>query len=271
MEKTPFHFSVNKIPIELKNVKFQNYEIDENIGFGYMEGNFEFDDLVQIIPTIDERFLNFDFSYNDILHNIENGPGDLLGVTSLQVLSFIVQNGGVFLINPHEKKVLSIPLSLEAHFYIERKIADLDLTDDNTMIVAHSNFNVASMLREGTVIDEDFDESVKYYHRSAKLNHPDANYVLGVLSHQSEQLEQSHNMFLRAARFGHLNAQINVAVNYFDGEIVEQDIESAYYWSRIASNQGDEDGEKLVAQIKPTLTQVQIESLENSITEFESG
>ena len=267
MGKSPFYFSENKIPIELFHVTMQTWQVDNGISFGFMLGVFEFENLVDIVPRTDENFLNYSFSFNEMLRNIELGHEPLLRIISLQYLSSLLAFGAVFLNNENDRQVLSIPMSLETRFSIEKRIADSDVTEDNSIFIAQSSFTVAQMLKEGIGVEENFDEAIRYYTESSRLDHPDSNYVLGVLLHQSDQLEESHNMFLRAAHFGHLNAQINVAVNYLNGEIVPQDAEGAYYWARRAENQGDEDGGKLVSRIKSTFTRAQIERLEKSITE----
>ena len=79
--------------------------------------------------------------------------------------------------------------------------------------------------------------------------------TLGVFLRRNENLEMSHTYFLRAAYFGHLNSQYNVATDFYNGDGVEQNNIPAFAWATMTSIEGDKDGEKLVEMILPSLSE----------------
>jgi TPR repeat protein len=135
-------------------------------------------------------------------------------------------------------------------------------------VVATASFNVASILREGIGVEKDLERSIKYYKKAASLGEANASYILGVLSHQDGDLEQAHSCFLTAAHLGHLDSQVNVAANYLYGEIVMQNNELAYYWAKIASNQGDAESKKIISAAETLLNRNQIERLDEAVMNF---
>lgn len=279
MNKTPFYFDQD-IPIRLTDVQLISHNIDDFMSYGWMQGSSDLDDLSNIIPHVDERFQECEFTFNEIMHHIEHRLNSTDGIISMVWLSKFFRYGAVFLLNASENSIISIAPNDYTHYCINQILAEIDIKADDDIngkndvdnilysLVATASFNVASILREGIGVEKDLERSIKYYKKAASLGEANASYILGVLSHQDGDLEQAHSCFLTAAHLGHLDSQVNVAANYLYGEIVIQNNELAYYWAKIASNQGDAESKKIISAAETLLNRKQIERLDEAVMNF---
>jgi hypothetical protein len=279
MDKTPFYFD-QETPIRLTDVQLISHNIGDFMSYGWMQGTSDLNDLSNIIPHVDDRFEECEFTFNEIIHHIEHRLNSTDGIISMVWLSNFFRHGAVFLLNASENTMISIAPNDYTHYCINQILAEIDVTADDDInvqndmenilynVVATASFNVASILREGIGVERDLERSIKYYKKAASLGEANASYILGVLSHQDGDLEQAHSCFLTAAHLGHLDSQVNVAANYLYGEIVSQNNELAYYWAKIASNQGDAESRKIISTAEKSLNRKQIERLDEAVLSF---
>ena len=279
MDKTPFYFD-QETPIRLTDVQLITNNIDNFISYGWIQGSSDLDDLSNIIPHVDERFQECEFTFNEIINHIEHRLNSTAGIISMVWLGNFFGHGAVFLLNASENSIISIAPNDYTHYCINQILAEIDITADDDInvqndvenilynVVATASFDVASILREGIGVEKDLERSIKYYKKAASLGEANASYILGVLSHQDGDLEQAHSYFLTAAHLGHLDSQVNVAANYLYGEIVIQNNELAYYWAKIASNQGDAESRKIISTAEKSLNKTQIERLDEAALSF---
>ena len=279
MDKTPFYFD-KETPIHLTNVQFMSHKIGDFMSYGWIQGCSDLNNLIHKIPNIDENFKDCEFTFNEITNHIEHRLKSIDGLLSMVWLSNFFRLGAVFHLNASENSIISITPDNYTHYCINKILTGIEITADDKVnlepgvesslnkIVATACFNVASILREGIGVEKDLATAIEYYNKAASLGDANASYILGVLSHQNGDLYHGHTHFLRAANFGHIDSQINVAANYFYGEIVSQDKELAYYWAKIASYQDDAEGRKLSSIIEKSLSKIQIEYLDAAILNF---
>ena len=252
MSKDPFYFVKNNIPVQVTNGKFLSAETGYGFNFGFIEG--EMFDVTQIdmLPLVSEPIFS-----NLALQNLMNGSTKL-GFTELDFVSNITRYGAVFLSDKSSNKVISIPGSPETHFLTEKAMAENfsnDINEDFQERIAQAYFNVGQMLFDGHGTEQDQDEAMQYYYKSAELLNPDANYVMGALIRRSGNQETSHQFFMRGAKLGNLNSQYNVATDFFNGDPVPKDLEQAFYWALIVEKRGDAEILPLIEKIKEELDQ----------------
>lgn len=182
-----------------------------------------------------------------------------LGFLELDFLSTITRYGANFLVERSSNKVISIPGSPETHFLTEKALVDNfgdDITEDFQERIAQAYFNVGQMLFDGHGVEQDQDEAIEYYYKSAELLNSDANYIMGALMRRSgneENQETSHQFFMRGAELGNLNSQYNVAADFFNGDPVPKDLEQAFYWALIVEKRGDTEVLPLLEKIQNEL------------------
>lgn len=233
----PAYFSETDTPLHIEPADFQTLKVDANLSVGIIVGICQNANIESLVPSI-----NVTLNGIEVLQVLEK-PNNL-DVHELQLLSQMVQRGAVFIVDPSSSKVASIPVSLETHFLIEKKIAKLEnLDDENCHIIAHANFNVGQMLYHGECVEQDTDEAIKFYERAAKLGSAQANYVMGVLHYKSEKYGASHRYFERSALLGNSDAQFNLGRFYYKGDGVPQNYAEAANWYRLAAEQGDADAQ----------------------------
>ena len=252
--KNPFYFAVNQIPLELKDVKFNQHKFNDNFIMPYTEGYLKELDLNEFIPTFEDKIGDVDFCLNDLLSNSYETIDNDSTIIQLSVLSQLFKLGSVFLYKKNETKVFSTMLSMEMHYFIEEKIAAIDNFQSEwaQSLVGQSCFNVASMIRGKDIfqdkdfLDKDEEDAYQYYHRAATLKNPDALYVLAVIFYEAGEFDECFKLFIRSAVYGNVNSQFNLMNFYINGEIVEKDIGMAYFWGMVASNNGDQKAKEAV-------------------------
>ena len=246
----PFYFVRNEIPVQLKDVKFYSREISGGLSFSFMEGDLSRDYQMVSLPLVSDSLSE---QSEVTLRNLLGNNDEELSFEELDFLSQLTRYGAVFRLEHGSNRVMSVPESPEVHFLVEKSIVDQygdEISPTGKDRISKAFFNVGSMLQSGHGVDKDEKEAIKYLHRSAELEHAEANYTLGALLSRSGEMKMSHNFMVRGARFGSVNAQYNVAVNFFNGESVERDVSQAFFWALLASKRGDRDAPSLVQKIQ---------------------
>lgn len=261
--KDPFYFSKNQIPIQLNDVDFRQIKLSDGFSIGYMEGSLPIEGLHDLIPNVDSDF-GFSATFTEILFNVQNGTeGEIRWLAALQNLSVLYRYGAIFLKSSTGDTVISIPPSIESHYQLEKKIAEQEPSEETSFTIAQAAYAMFLMSREGVGGEPNSKAAENYLLKAANLGHAEANYATGVLLYQNGSAEKAHQMFEVAARLGNLDAQINCAVNYFNGKMVNKDLEKAYFWALIAS-QRDKEGVQLSEAIRPLLEKTQITKIESA-------
>lgn len=249
MDKDPFYFRNNNIPVQLENVRFVASETGYGFSFGFLEGSIT-DTYIDKLPSVSQPvFANI--SLEQLLQDNQQ-----LGFAELEFLSLMTKHGAVFVLEKKSNKVLSVSESQETHFLVEKSIIDSfedKITEDNQERISQASLNVGQMLFEGYGIEQDQDAAMSYYYKSAELLNPDANYIMGALIRRGGNQDTSHQFFLRGAKLGNLNSQYNVAADFFNGDPIERDLEQALYWALIVEKRGDAEIAGLLEKIRGEL------------------
>jgi anti-anti-sigma factor len=154
----------------------------------------------------------------------------------------------------------------------------------------NAQYQIGGRYAEGTGVEQDFSEALKWYKRAAEANHAEAQYALGTayaygmkVQHDYEKAlewfkkaaEQGHveaqynlgmsychglagdpdhalaaQWYLRAADAGHSEAQVALADLYLEGTGVETNVDQAVEWYRRAADQGSERGAEMLQKIQ---------------------
>ena len=95
----------------------------------------------------------------------------------------------------------------------------------------------------GQGVEQDYQEAVNWYRKSAEQGDARAQYNLGICYSQGEGVEQDSQKavvwYKKSAEQGIAEAQYNLGICYKKGEGVEQDYKEAVNWYRKSAEQGD--------------------------------
>ena len=109
----------------------------------------------------------------------------------------------------------------------------LGMQGDNEKLVSIAAFFHGAML---------YEEAYFFYQLAAKLQHPEAIYMLGNYAYEGlvdeEDEAQAFHHYERAANLGHADAMNNLADMYLNGESIEQDEQLALEWFEKAAEKG---------------------------------
>lgn len=248
--KDPFYVYSSNTVLNLTDVKFSSKPIDLGFSIGWMEGQVSDDNLLARLPS-DLDDLGQGVIISDLLRKSDGHT-----FAELLFLSKATRFGAHFVNSTAPSRIISIPKSDETHYLVERVLTEAfaEVSDEAIISrVAEANLNVAQMLFDGFGIEQDQDAAIQYYYRSAELNNARANYVLGVILRKNGDEKTSHKFFERAAYLGELSAQFNMAVDYYNGSAVSQDLEKSFYWALIVEKRGDSDIDQLINLVKEKL------------------
>jgi TPR repeat protein len=78
----------------------------------------------------------------------------------------------------------------------------------------------------------------------------------------AQDYAQAVRWYREAASRGHIQAQFNLGIMYFEGKGVEKELRSAYYWLAVASEQGDEDARAQLRKVAANMSAAQITEAE---------
>lgn len=106
----------------------------------------------------------------------------------------------------------------------------------------------------------DLQRSRMYFERSAELDEPISLNEVGKMFYSGTSVDVNVGIafekFKKAAELGYGNAQMNLALMYYYGEVGKQDLKEAYAWYQVASTCEDEAHDA-------------IKAIENEITDAE--
>ncbi|KKB12692.1 hypothetical protein VE25_06065 [Devosia geojensis] len=112
---------------------------------------------------------------------------------------------------------------------------------------ARAQFEVAAILTEGRVVEQDYEEAAVWYERSAAQGFAPAQYRLGNLYESGngveKDLEVARLWYQRAAEAGNRMAMHNLAAIHAGGEMGDQDFETAAEWFEQAGERGMTDSQ----------------------------
>ena len=104
----------------------------------------------------------------------------------------------------------------------------------------------------GNPVEQDFQEAFKWYLKAAKLNHPKAQYEVGleyaVGNVVDEDNKEKVKWYRKAAEQNVPQAQFSLGSAYFFGDGVEKDVVRGYAWQTIAVS-GDRTVDGAVAEL----------------------
>lgn len=83
----------------------------------------------------------------------------------------------------------------------------------------------------------DFSDEVALYKQLAKNNVPFIQNELGRIYIKLEQYTKAFEMFEKGAKAGYANAQLNLALMYYNNKYEIKNLEKAYFWLKKASNE----------------------------------
>ena len=78
-----------------------------------------------------------------------------------------------------------------------------------------------------------------------------ADFSEALVAYQAGEFEVAYHQFLYAAQLGHAESQFNLGAMYVNGEFVDQDLPTAWAWLTLASRQGLESADAVLAQLEP--------------------
>ena len=104
----------------------------------------------------------------------------------------------------------------------------------------------------GNPVEQDFQEAFKWYLKAAELNHPRAQYKVGLEYADGNVVEEDNKekvkWYRKAAEQNVPQAQFSLGSAYFFGDGVEKDVVRGYAWQTIAVS-GDRTVDGAVAEL----------------------
>lgn len=92
--------------------------------------------------------------------------------------------------------------------------------------------------------EEEYQQSLAWYHKAEASNDPYVLYSLGVMYFDGEgtpaDMAKGNEYYLAAAKAGYSDAMYQLAFSYNDGDGIKQDYTKAAYWFEQSANLGDE-------------------------------
>jgi localization factor PodJL len=126
-------------------------------------------------------------------------------------------------------------------------VGPLELREAAAAGNAQAQFEVAAILGEGRVLEQDMVEAARWYERAAAQGFAPAQYRLGNLYEMGtgveKDLEQARLWYQRSAESGNRMAMHNLAALYAGGEMGEQQFELAAEWFARAAERGMTDSQ----------------------------
>ena len=111
----------------------------------------------------------------------------------------------------------------------------------------HGNYAKAQVIRSyhfDFAIQQDYEQAVHWYTKSAKQGYAPAQYNLGLMYHNGAGVEQDSKQaaywWEKAALLGYAAAQYNLGLMYHNGDGVLQDYAQAIHWYAESAAQGYE-------------------------------
>ncbi len=104
-----------------------------------------------------------------------------------------------------------------------------------------AQYQLGAMYYYGEGVEQDFEESFKWIHKSAMQNHPPAQYLIGKMYYYGEgverDVEESFKWVHKSAMQDYYLAQYFMGNMYYYGKGVEQDVEESFKWFHKSAQQ----------------------------------
>ncbi|MEN0046318.1 MAG: tetratricopeptide repeat protein [Bacteroidota bacterium] len=83
---------------------------------------------------------------------------------------------------------------------------------------------------DGKPFEKDTTKAIKLFHNASINAHSDSQYRLAVLLRNLGDYAQSMKWYRQAAEQGHIDAKFDLGYIYYGGNVVEKNMEQAFYW-----------------------------------------
>ncbi|WP_261842876.1 hypothetical protein [Aliamphritea ceti] len=121
-------------------------------------------------------------------------------------------------------------------------------TDSANANEATSQYNLGIMYLQGTGTERNTNQARHWLTKAANNGDSNAQMTLGVLLQEAD-INASLRWYNQAAEQNNPYALYNLAILYWQGEQLPQDLERAGYFARLANQQGHEKSAELLSQI----------------------
>lgn len=132
-----------------------------------------------------------------------------------------------------------------------------------------------SVLGEMYYRASNYEEALKWFHKSAGQGYSYGQYNLGVMylegSGVAKNESEAVKWFTKAAEQWHIDAINNLIAAYFYGKGVPKDMIAAYMWIKISASAGDATSVKNLEAIKGMLTTEQLNEAERRATAWQAA
>ena len=109
---------------------------------------------------------------------------------------------------------------------------------------AQAQYNLGFTYYKGTEVQQDYEEAVKWWRKAAEQGFVSAQHNLGVMYEKGQGVlgdyREAVKWYRKAAEKGDASAQNNLGVMYADGAGVLQDYVTAYAWANVAEANGND-------------------------------
>lgn len=113
---------------------------------------------------------------------------------------------------------------------------------------ANAQYTVGTMYYEGLGVDENFNEALTWFRRSAEQGYARAQHRLGYIYWDGDEVPQDYGLAVRwfreAAEQGHAKSQYNLGLMYANGLGVPQDYIMAHLWLNLAASRLTDEDER---------------------------
>lgn len=118
---------------------------------------------------------------------------------------------------------------------------------------AKACYNLGLMYHDGDGVEQNMDEAVKWYTKSASLNYKEAQYILASLVFrreiQSISYERAAQYYQQAAELGHVKSQLNLGMLYYRGDVIAQDLAASFKWLNLAASNNSSEAQGYMANL----------------------
>ena len=123
---------------------------------------------------------------------------------------------------------------------------------------------LGSMYAGGNGVPQDFNESLKWFHKAASYGRPDAMYKIGLMYDEGHGVDANSKRALKwygkSAKRGYGNAQFMVGIMYFEGRGTKQSLPKAYAWLTLAAENNFDDANELITRLETEMSSEQLEN-----------
>jgi TPR repeat protein len=118
---------------------------------------------------------------------------------------------------------------------------------------AKACFNLGLMYHDGDGVQQNIEEAVNWYKKSAQLNYKEAQYILASLVFNREIQSVSYadavQYYQQAAELGHVKSQLNLGMLYYRGDVITQDLNASFKWLSLAASNNNSEAQGYLANL----------------------